>query len=160
MTSRPLVKFLGICMLVVLGSLSILATGGGSGGSGGSDGGAPNSGFGVVAFIVGGIGIVDANQHKAVYPLLVGELGSSDGGLLDVAITPDGLTDPGLQLSLMPKCISSTPPAPPTPAFSAKLPLRGQTLKTPWIHFLCRPKTSPSAPTDALPWSRTVDCPR
>jgi sugar lactone lactonase YvrE len=88
---KPLVKFFGICVLVVLGAMSILATGGGGGGDGSDVSGAPNHPFGVIAFTTGWIGVIDPNSQDVVTPLLVSELGTSGGGLFDVAITPDGL---------------------------------------------------------------------
>ncbi len=48
--------------------------------------------FGVVAFNNGWIGVLDPATQTVATPHLTGQLGSSGGGLFDVAITPNGLT--------------------------------------------------------------------
>jgi hypothetical protein len=54
---------------------------------------APAQTFGVVALsTVGSIAIIDGETQTASAPLLTGELGTYGGGLLDVAISPDGAT--------------------------------------------------------------------
>lgn len=63
-----------------------------TGPTGDTAGGEEKGYFGVVVFNSGWIGIYDSVTRTVNTPLLVGELGSSGGGLFDVVITPDGDT--------------------------------------------------------------------
>lgn len=60
----------------------------------GNDDAAPtiDVGVGVVAFSNGWMAIIDTTTQTVSGPFLAGELGSSDGGLFDVVITPDRKT--------------------------------------------------------------------